>query len=210
MGYIVDQNSRVLHTPRFLNGLGSEHLFCRFSYETELKLIASGQRKRILRNALMRLTAKGRYALTAMLDLAVHQDEGPITLADISQRQGISLSYLEQLFAKLRRRNLVDSVRGPGGGYTLRREPSEIFVAEIVDSVDENVDATRCSGRADCHHGEMCLSHQLWSDLSDEIHHFLAGINLASIIEKREVKRIAARQASITDELVRMPKTAEA
>ena len=84
---------------------------------------------------LMRLTAKGRYAVPAMLDLAVHQDEGPITLADISQRQGISLSYLEQLFAKLRRRNLVDSVRGPGGGSTLRREPSEIFVAEIVDSV---------------------------------------------------------------------------
>ena len=158
----------------------------------------------------MRLTAKGRYAVTAMLDLAVHQAEGPITLADISRRQGISLSYLEQLFAKLRRRNLVSSVRGPGGGYTLQREPSEIFVAEIVDSVDENVDATRCSGRADCQHGEMCLSHQLWSELSDEIHHFLAGINLASIIEKREVKRIAARQDSRTDELVRMPEAAEA
>ncbi len=158
----------------------------------------------------MRLTAKGRYAVTAMLDLAVHQAEGPITLADISRRQGISLSYLEQLFAKLRRRNLVNSVRGPGGGYTLQREPSEIFVAEIVDSVDENVDATRCSGRADCQHGEMCLSHQLWSELSDEIHHFLAGINLASIIEKREVKRIAARQDSRTDELVRMPEAAEA
>jgi len=145
-----------------------------------------------------------------MLDLAVHQAEGPITLADISRRQGISLSYLEQLFAKLRRRNLVNSVRGPGGGYTLQREPSEIFVAEIVDSVDENVDATRCSGRADCQHGEMCLSHQLWSELSDEIHHFLAGINLASIIEKREVKRIAARQDSRTDELVRLPEAAEA
>ena len=158
----------------------------------------------------MRLTAKGRYAVTAMLDLAVHQAEGPITLADISRRQGISLSYLEQLFSKLRRRNLVNSVRGPGGGYTLQREPSEIFVAEIVDSVDENVDATRCSGRADCQHGEMCLSHQLWSELSDEIHHFLAGINLASIIEKREVKRIAARQDSRTDELVRMPEAAEA
>ena len=158
----------------------------------------------------MRLTAKGRYAVTAMLDLAVHQAEGPITLADISRRQGISLTYLEQLFAKLRRRNLVNSVRGPGGGYTLQREPSEIFVAEIVDSVDENVDATRCSGRADCQHGEMCLSHQLWSELSDEIHHFLAGINLASIIEKREVKRIAARQDSRTDELVRMPEAAEA
>ena len=158
----------------------------------------------------MRLTAKGRYAVTAMLDLTVHQADWPITLADISRRQGISLSYLEQLFAKLRRRNLVNSVRGPGGGYTLQRQPNEIFVAEIVDSVDENVDATKCSGRADCQHGETCLSHQLWTELSDEIHHFLAGIDLASLIEKREVKRIAARQDSISDELVRMPEAAEA
>jgi Rrf2 family iron-sulfur cluster assembly transcriptional regulator len=158
----------------------------------------------------MRLTAKGRYAVTAMLDLAVHQHEGPISLADISRRQGISLSYLEQLFAKLRKRDLVNSVRGPGGGYKLQREPSEIFVAEIVDSVDENVDATKCAGRADCQQGEMCLSHQLWAELSDEIHHFLSGIDLASIIEKREVRQIAARQASINDELVRLPETAEA
>ncbi|MEK9823051.1 MAG: Fe-S cluster assembly transcriptional regulator IscR [Gammaproteobacteria bacterium] len=158
----------------------------------------------------MRLTAKGRYAVTAMLDLAVHQHEGPISLADISRRQGISLSYLEQLFAKLRKRDLVNSVRGPGGGYKLQREPNEIYVAEIVDSVDENVDATRCAGRADCQQGEMCLSHQLWAELSDEIHHFLSGIDLASIIEKREVRQIAARQASINDELVRLPETAEA
>ncbi|MEK9868230.1 MAG: Fe-S cluster assembly transcriptional regulator IscR [Gammaproteobacteria bacterium] len=158
----------------------------------------------------MRLTAKGRYAVTAMLDLAVHQHEGPISLADISRRQGISLSYLEQLFAKLRKRDLVSSVRGPGGGYKLQREPNEIYVAEIVDSVDENVDATRCAGRADCQQGEMCLSHQLWAELSDEIHHFLSGIDLASIIEKREVRQIAARQASINDELVRLPETAEA
>lgn len=157
----------------------------------------------------MRLTAKGRYAVTAMLDLAVHQKEGPTSLADISRRQGISLSYLEQLFAKLRRHNLVSSVRGPGGGYLLQRDPSEIFVAEIVDSVDENVDATKCSGRADCQHGEMCLSHQLWADLSNEIHHFLSGIDLASIIAKREVKQIAARQDAIKDELVRMPVVAE-
>ena len=157
----------------------------------------------------MRLTAKGRYAVTAMLDLAVHRQEGPISLADISRRQGISLSYLEQLFAKLRRHNLVSSVRGPGGGYLLQRDPSEIFVAEIVDSVDENVDATKCSGRADCQHGEMCLSHQLWADLSNEIHHFLSGIDLASIIAKREVKQIAARQDAIKDELVRMPVVAE-
>jgi Rrf2 family iron-sulfur cluster assembly transcriptional regulator len=162
----------------------------------------------------MRLTAKGRYAVTAMLDLAVHQADGPISLADISRRQGISLSYLEQLFAKLRKSSLVTSVRGPGGGYRLYRSPGEIFVAEIVDSVDENVDATRCSGKADCQHGEMCLSHQLWAELSDEIHHFLAGIDLASIISKREVKQIAARQDAIQDELkkdaiIRLPLTAE-
>lgn len=157
----------------------------------------------------MRLTAKGRYAVTAMLDLAVHQKAGPISLADISRRQGISLSYLEQLFAKLRKHNLVNSVRGPGGGYQLERDPGRIFVAEIVDSVDENVDATRCSGRADCQHGEMCLSHQLWSDLSSEIHHFLSGIDLASIIAKRNVKQIAARQDAIEDEFVRLPVVAD-
>ena len=157
----------------------------------------------------MRLTAKGRYAVTAMLDLAVHQKAGPISLADISRRQGISLSYLEQLFAKLRKHNLVNSVRGPGGGYQLERDPGRIFVAEIVDSVDENVDATKCSGRADCQHGEMCLSHQLWSDLSSGIHHFLAGIDLASIIAKRNVKQIAARQDAIEDEFVRLPVVAD-
>ncbi len=157
----------------------------------------------------MRLTAKGRYAVTAMLDLAVHQKVGPISLADISRRQGISLSYLEQLFAKLRKHNLVNSVRGPGGGYQLERNPGRIFVAEIVDSVDENVDATKCSGRADCQHGEMCLSHQLWSDLSSEIHHFLSGIDLASIIAKRNVKQIAARQDAIEDEFVRLPVVAD-
>ena len=157
----------------------------------------------------MRLTAKGRHAVTAMLDLAVHQKAGPISLADISRRQGISLSYLEQLFAKLRKHNLVNSVRGPGGGYQLERDPGQIFVAEIVDSVDENVDATKCSGRADCQHGEMCLSHQLWSDLSSEIHHFLSGIDLASIIAKRNVKQIAARQDAIEDEFVRLPVVAD-
>ena len=157
----------------------------------------------------MRLTAKGRYAVTAMLDLAVHQKAGPISLADISRRQGISLSYLEQLFAKLRKHNLVNSVRGPGGGYQLERDPGRIFVAEIIDSVDENVDATKCSGRADCQHGEMCLSHQLWSDLSSEIHHFLSGIDLASILAKRNVKQIAARQDAIEDEFVRLPVVAD-
>jgi Rrf2 family iron-sulfur cluster assembly transcriptional regulator len=145
-----------------------------------------------------------------MLDLAVHEDAGPISLAEISERQGISLSYLEQLFAKLRRSDLVASVRGPGGGYRLNRRSDEIFVAQIVDSVDENVDATRCGGRADCQQGEMCLTHELWTELSDQIHQFLSGIDLASIIAKRQVQQIAARQDAAHDELVRMPARAVA
>jgi Rrf2 family iron-sulfur cluster assembly transcriptional regulator len=153
----------------------------------------------------MKLTAKGRYAVTAMLDLAVHVDEGPTSLADISERQGISLSYLEQLFAKLRRNGLVNSVRGPGGGYKLSRIASEIYVAQIVDSVDENVDATRCQGRANCQDGETCLTHELWAELSDEIHQFLSKIDLASIIEKREVQQRAARQDVLREDLMRLP-----
>ncbi len=153
----------------------------------------------------MRLTAKGRYAVTAMLDLAVHDAEGPTSLADISERQGISLSYLEQLFSKLRRQELVTSVRGPGGGYRLSRPPEQIFVAQIVDSVDENVDATKCSGRADCQGGETCLTHELWSDLSAQIHQFLNSIDLASLIERRGVQRIAARQDLRREEFMRLP-----
>jgi len=153
----------------------------------------------------MRLTAKGRYAVTAMLDLAVHDDQGPISLADISERQGISLSYLEQLFAKLRRKELVKSVRGPGGGYQLSRSAKDIHIAEIVDSVDENVDATKCNGRANCQQGETCLTHELWSDLSDQIHNFLSSINLAGLIEKRNVQEIAARQEAKRADVLRLP-----
>ncbi len=148
----------------------------------------------------MRLTAKGRYAVTAMLDLAVHGKSGPISLAEISVRQGISLSYLEQLFAKLRRNELVSSVRGPGGGYRLSRTPDDIYVAQIVDSVDENVDATRCKGKANCQHGETCLTHELWTELSDQIHQFLNQINLASIIAKRSVRERADRQHALQDQ----------
>lgn len=150
----------------------------------------------------MRLTAKGRYAVTAMLDLAVHENQGPISLADISERQGISLSYLEQLFAKLRRKSLVKSVRGPGGGYKLNRAANQIYVAEIVDSVDENVDATRCAGQANCQQGETCLTHELWADLSEQIHQFLSNIDLASIIAKREVQQVAVRQDARHEDLI--------
>jgi len=146
------------------------------------------------RENIMKLTAKGRYAVTAMVDLAVHQAEGPINLADVSQRQGISQPYLEQLFAKLKRSELVTSVRGPGGGYQLSRESHLINVADIVGSVDEAVDATRCAGKADCQSGSMCLTHELWADLSDQIQSFLKQIDLASLAEKNTVKSIAARQ----------------
>lgn len=142
----------------------------------------------------MRLTTKGRYAVTAMLDLALHAKTGPVSLADISRRQGISLSYLEQLFAKLRQNTLVSSVRGPGGGYKLSRSSEEIFVAEIVDAVNESVDATNCGGAGNCQQGEVCLTHYLWCDLSDQIHRFLSSISLASLVERKDVLRVAERQ----------------
>ncbi len=142
----------------------------------------------------MRLTTKGRYAVTAMLDLALHGQAGPVSLADISSRQAISLSYLEQLFARLRRGQLVSSVRGPGGGYRLSRSCDSIYVAQIIDAVDEPVDATGCGGKADCQQGEVCLTHHLWQDLSDEIHGFLSQISLATLVERREVQYISARQ----------------
>lgn len=129
-----------------------------------------------------------------MLDLALHKDQGPVSLADISQRQAISLSYLEQLFAKLRRSSLVNSIRGPGGGYELERKSDAIFIAEIIDAVNESVDTTKCQGAGDCQGGEICLTHYLWEELSDQIHTFLEGISLADLVAKSEVKRIAEQQ----------------
>ena len=142
----------------------------------------------------MRLTTKGRYAVTAMLDLALHGIDRPVSLADISGRQDISLSYLEQLFAKLRRHGLVTSVRGPGGGYRLSRAGDEIYVAQIIDAVNETVDATGCGGTADCQQGDVCLTHHLWCDLSEQIHGFLSGISLGDLVDRREVQDISARQ----------------
>lgn len=133
----------------------------------------------------MRLTTKGRYAVTAMLDLAIHQGRGPIALADIAQRQGISLSYLEQLFAKLRRDDLVSSVRGPGGGYNLARPASAMTVAEVITAVDENVDATRCGGNKNCQNNGPCLTHALWHDLSTLIYTHLNQINLQQLVDRR-------------------------
>ena len=142
----------------------------------------------------MRLTTKGRYAVTAMLDLSLHADAGPVSLADISDRQGISISYLEQLFAKLLRNGLVSSVRGPGGGYQLSRASGEIDVASVIAAVDEPVDATRCGGQGDCQEGDTCLTHHLWCDLSDQIQSFLGGITLGELVARQEVKQISERQ----------------
>jgi len=144
----------------------------------------------------VRLTTKGRYAVTAMLDLAIHAKQGPISLSDISGRQEISLSYLEQLFAKLRRNELVTSVRGPGGGYRLSRSGLDINVAQVVDAVSESMDVTRCESKGDCQQGEACLTHHLWCDLSDQIHSFLENISLQSLVDRQEIRAIAKRQDS--------------
>jgi len=142
----------------------------------------------------MRLTTKGRYAVTAMLDVALYSENGPVSLSDISERQDISLSYLEQLFSKLRRGELVSSVRGPGGGYQLARQLEDICVAEIVDAVNESVDATLCNGDNNCQHGHACLTHNLWDDLSHQIHDFLSNISLKDLVERREVRAVATLQ----------------
>lgn len=142
----------------------------------------------------MKLTTKGRYAVTAMLDLALNDQRGPTNLADISARQGISLSYLEQLFAKLRKEGLVTSVRGPGGGYLLSKEKSLISVAVVVDAVSESMDATRCQGKTPCQQGEICLTHHLWQDLSQQIHSFLNNISLQDLVERQEIRMVNKRQ----------------
>ena len=149
----------------------------------------------------MRLTTKGRYAVTAMLDLALHQFDGPVALADISSRQGISLSYLEQLFSKLRQQGLVKSIRGPGGGYSLNHSEDQVSIAAIVDAVDESIDTTKCKEKGDCQNGEKCLTHHLWSDLSKQIHSFLSNITLRNLMDKRDVQVTAKRQ-NITSGLI--------
>ncbi|HID81194.1 MAG TPA: Rrf2 family transcriptional regulator [Chromatiales bacterium] len=142
----------------------------------------------------MRLSTKGRYAVTAMLDLAIHDRDGPVTLADISQAQGISLSYLEQLFSKLRKDKLVEGVRGPGGGYRLARMPNQITVAQVITAVDEQVDMMHCKGESNCQDGEKCLTHELWEDLSQRLYEFLDGITLDQFVQRPEIKEIARRQ----------------
>jgi Rrf2 family iron-sulfur cluster assembly transcriptional regulator len=142
----------------------------------------------------MRLTTKGRYAVTAVLDLAFHQEKGPVSLAAISERQDISLSYLEQLFAKLRRNNIVNSTRGPGGGYTLQRNAEEISVSDIILAVDESVKMAGCGDVEACQGDYQCLTHDLWQELSNEIKGFLDGISLAEVMANQKVKEVSLRQ----------------
>jgi len=143
----------------------------------------------------MRLTTKGRYAVTAMLDLALHQkQQHPVTLQDIAINQEISLSYLEQLFARLRQGGLVRGTRGPGGGYRLAKDASEVTIAGIISAVDEKADLTRCGGKSDCQQGEECLTHELWAELSEKIYQFLDDISLADLIQRPRVLKVAERQ----------------
>ena len=139
----------------------------------------------------MKLTSKGRYAVTAMLDVALNAEYHPVSLADISMRQEISLSYLEQIFARLRRNGLVSSSRGPGGGYRLARPVNEISIAMIIDAVDECVDITKCNGNSNCQGGKRCLSHVLWHALSQRISTFLNQITLADLITNEDVLQLA-------------------
>jgi len=139
----------------------------------------------------MRLTTKGRFAVTAMVDLAMRQTRGPVTLAAISERQHISLSYLEQLFGKLRRRRLVSSVRGPGGGYNLAQPAAKVTVADIVIAVDEPLDATQCGGKENCKDEQRCMTHDLWATLNTKMHEYLSSVSLADLVEHQSGKHVA-------------------
>ena len=139
----------------------------------------------------MRLTTKGRFAVTAMVDLAMRQTRGPVTLAAISERQHISLSYLEQLFGKLRRHKLVASTRGPGGGYNLARPAQEVSVADIVTAVDEPIDATQCGGKENCHDDKRCMTHDLWATLNEKMHEYLSSVSLGDLVAHQHGRPVA-------------------
>lgn len=136
----------------------------------------------------MRLTTKGRFAVTAMLDIALYEADKPVTLAGISERQSISLSYLEQLFSRLRKQGLVSSVRGPGGGYRIAKSHHEISVSDIITAVDEQIDATQCGGHENCHEEGRCMTHDLWAALNGKILEYLSGISLADMVELQQKK----------------------
>ena len=151
----------------------------------------------------MRLTTKGRFAVTAMLDLALHSADGPVTLAGISARQKISLSYLEQLFGKLRRNAIVESVRGPGGGYCLARDASQVTVADIIVAVEESIDSTQCGGRENCIDDKRCMTHDLWENLNDTVLTYLTSVKLSKLVEDQRVRPISPpkpRRAALISE----------
>jgi Rrf2 family transcriptional regulator, iron-sulfur cluster assembly transcription factor len=147
----------------------------------------------------MRLTTKGRFAVTAMVDLAISGGERPVTLGDISERQKISLSYLEQLFGKLRRKALVSSVRGPGGGYRLTRPTTELSVGEIILAVDEPIDATQCGGKENCRDEQKCITHDLWTDLNRHIFEYLNAVKLSDLVEKQQQNLSANTVVELVD-----------
>lgn len=152
----------------------------------------------------MRLTTKGRFAVTAMIDLAMRQHNGPVTLAGISERQSISLSYLEQLFGKLRRHKLVSSVRGPGGGYCLTKPLDEVSVADIIIAVDEPLDTTQCGGRENCHNDEgRCMTHDLWTNLNRKMFEYLESVSLGSLVEQHNARQSSGEVVVLCDEFRR-------
>ena len=158
----------------------------------------------------MKLSTKGRHAVTAMMELALRHDKGPVTLADISTQQSISISYLEQLFAKLRKGGLVKGVRGPGGGYRLARPASEISIGEIISAVDESVDVTRCGGKADCDNGEACLTHELWTELSKRLYDFLDNITLSQFVDRPGIPELSLQRDKMNGRFILARRQAEA
>jgi Rrf2 family iron-sulfur cluster assembly transcriptional regulator len=151
----------------------------------------------------MRLTTKGRFAVTAMLDLALRHQHGPVTLAGIGARQSISLSYLEQLFGKLRRHALVQSVRGPGGGYCLARPTGKVSVADIILAVDEPLDATQCGGMENCQEDKRCMTHDLWATLNEKLFDYLNSVTLHDLVNEQ-----LAKDGNVTVLMDRRPATA--
>ena len=142
----------------------------------------------------MKLTTKGRFAVTAMLDLALHGHDGPVTLAGISERQKISLSYLEQLFGKLRRRELVESIRGPGGGYLLARDAAKVSIADIIRAVEEPLDSTQCGGRENCLENQRCMTHDLWEELNTTVYGFLASVSLSQLVDRQRTRPVSVHR----------------
>ena len=153
----------------------------------------------------MRLTTKGRFAVTAMMDLALRGQDGPVALAGVSERQKISLSYLEQLFGKLRRDKLVDSVRGPGGGYCIARPLDRVTVADIIRAVDEPLDATQCGGRENCLDDQRCMTHDLWSSLNARMYDYLTSVTLADLVVRQREKEAKSSTPAILEDRRRIP-----